>query len=125
MGLASVRYRRHTSRELGEEAARTARVELRPDEAKPEDIVISGPCPCCGHETTFVEPVFVLRGIEGSVAAREASNALRDALEAAGKNLTARDVEVICHCGSAHPGAPNEAAGCGRSWVLHIEWGVP
>lgn len=87
--------------ELNERAVGVAEVRLVPDEDTPTDIVVSGPCPNCRAEFVHVEPVFLIRGVR------------------------AQDVEVICDCGYQHEGAPDGETGCGRSWTLTVEWGVP
>ncbi|GAB3979299.1 hypothetical protein GCM10029978_074310 [Actinoallomurus acanthiterrae] len=90
-----------TSQELNEIAAATARVTLYPDEQRPVDIEVSGPCPACRGGTVHIEPVELVR----------ASNAGGEA-----------EVEAICACAFTHPDSPDGATGCGRSWRLLVAW---
>jgi hypothetical protein len=96
-----------TSADLNAEGARRCSVSLLPDEDDPVDIRVDG-CPACGHDTTYVEPLRLVRGAD-----RPARQPVRSG---------ARDVVVYCQCAHAHRGAPEDAVGCGRWWTLHVEW---
>ncbi|MFJ5032718.1 hypothetical protein ACIQB5_32580 [Streptomyces sp. NPDC088560] len=98
-------------------AAGTARVSLHPDEAAPEVVVVSGPCPRCRHETVHSEPLVAY----ANALAR--SSLLARLLYQRAAEPGSREVEVICGCPTSHPEAA-EQTGCGASWVLHVEWGV-
>ncbi|UOZ05555.1 hypothetical protein [Amycolatopsis sp. WQ 127309] len=86
---------------LNEIAATTAEVVLHPDEVRPIDIEVTGPCPACGGATVHIEPVEFVRGAASDGAL---------------------DIEVICACAFSHEDAPDGKTGCGRSWRLTVEW---
>ncbi|MGW8763068.1 hypothetical protein ACWGN5_11285 [Streptomyces sp. NPDC055815] len=110
-------YRVESDPEWGTVAAGTARVSLHPDETAPEVIVVSGPCPRCGHETVHAEPLVSYANALGG------SGLLSRLLLRRAAETGAREVEVICACPATHPEA-GEQKGCGASWVLHVEWGA-
>ncbi|MFC4561041.1 hypothetical protein ACFO4E_04140 [Nocardiopsis mangrovi] len=113
-------YQVSRSEIYNETAARTARITIVPDEQDPEVIIIESSCPCCTHYTYFREPVVVYRDMDFFPT----MNSLFDkALRRAARDITSRDVEVICDCSWSHPGTPELKTGCGASWVLHIDWG--
>jgi hypothetical protein len=105
-------------------ASQTATVELRPSENEPTAIVVTGSCPRCGHASAHIEPIVVWSQVNPHMPVDSArAMALRSALNRVGARSKNRNVEVICGCGSHHPGAPDGKQGCGASWVLHVEWG--
>jgi hypothetical protein len=106
-------------------AASTATVELHPNEDEPVAIIVSGPCPRCGHSTAFVEPVVLYSSLQRDGVNPEANRVLTEALQRASQAVRERNVEIICACGFGHAGAPQDRKGCGASWVLHVAWGLP
>jgi len=121
MSKSEVRYQDVSSTELNSRAANLCKVTLVPDEAHPEDIVVQG-CPQCGHETTWSEPVIVVRGIDIDVTG-DLARVLLDGFRDAGSPINKRDVTVRCQCNHPHPGAPKGVMGCGRWWSLKVGWG--
>ena len=105
-------------------AAKTARVELEPNEDEPVAIIATGPCPRCHHETAFVEPIVAYGYFQQERGNSEAGRLLANAFRRAGAAVRDRNVEIICGCGIAHPETPVDKRGCGASWVLHVAWGV-
>ncbi|MEU7963545.1 hypothetical protein AB0D09_08780 [Streptomyces sp. NPDC049097] len=110
-------YRAESDPNWNTVAASTARVGLHPDEAAPEIIVVTGPCPRCLHETVHSEPLVAY----ANALAR--SSLLARLLHHRAVEPGSRELEVICGCPTAHPEA-GAIKGCGASWVLHVEWGV-
>lgn len=94
-------YDATSSAELNEIAARTAEVNLHPDEIRPIDIVVSGPCPACQGGTLHIEPIDLVRDTSAGGT---------------------QHVEVICRCAFPHESAPENTPGCGRSWTLTVTW---
>lgn len=118
-----LKYQVGSDTEWNVTAAGTASVEVRPSEKNPEEIIVTGPCPRCSDLTMHIEPVIVFSGLVGDPGA-PARDAIREAMIRAAAKVRERDVEVICACGTIHDGAPDGRAGCGASWVLHVEWDV-
>ncbi|MEN2424017.1 hypothetical protein AABB02_38680 [Streptomyces rimosus] len=110
-------YRVESDPDWNTVAAGTARVSLHPDEAAPEVIVISGPCPRCRHETVHSEPLIAYAN------ALSRTSLLARVLRHRAAEPGSREVEVICGCLTSHS-ETGEHKGCGASWVLHVEWGV-
>ncbi|MFF3762560.1 hypothetical protein ACFYYR_00460 [Streptomyces sp. NPDC001922] len=115
-------YRETSDPEWNRVAAGTAAVSLHPDERTPEVIVVSGPCPRCGHPSVFSERLVAYSSaiMSGGGLRR---GLLSRALYRATAQQGARQVEVICGCRTDHD-ETGERKGCGASWVLHVEWGV-
>ncbi|WP_432097336.1 hypothetical protein [Streptomyces sp. bgisy100] len=115
-------YRETSDPEWNQVAAGTAAVSLHPDELTPEVIVVSGPCPRCGHPSVFSERLVAYSSaiMSGGGLRR---GLLARALHRATAQQGARQVEVICGCRTDHD-ETGERKGCGASWVLHVEWGV-
>lgn len=122
MNSNAVPFKVETSQELNERGVQTCRVTLAPDEREPVKIQVEGNCPKCDHEIFFSEPLLLLRGTDGDLDA-DATRAVLAALRSTSRPLQARNIEVICGCGTIHPGTPPGQKGCGRSWTLHVEWG--
>jgi hypothetical protein len=110
-----VSYEESSSEDWNSRAAQTARVTLRPSERAPDEIEVSGPCPRCGHETMYIEPLVL---VSGSAPGADAD--LAEIAKAVVREQRKRDVTVLCDCGLAH--APDQR-GCGAAWSLHVEWG--
>jgi hypothetical protein len=109
-----------------EAAARTAQVELRPDEDDPLEIVVIGPCPRCGHESLHLEPLLAFRGAEDEAPfSPEQARELNATLARLGRPLHQRNVEAICGCSTPHPETPPDRLGCGASWTLTVSWAQP
>lgn len=94
-------------------AASTASVELVPNQVRPEQLLITGDCPRCGHATVWREPLVKFAGLNG--------NHLLSGLLSRAAPKTERDIEVICECVEAHSGQDHRY-GCGASWSLHVAW---
>jgi hypothetical protein len=94
-------------------AASTATVEVVPDQVQPEQLLVTGDCPRCGHATVWREPLVKFAGLKGKH--------LLSGLLSRATPETERDFEVICECGEAHPGQDHRY-GCGASWSLHVVW---
>ena len=92
------------------------RRELQVEAFNTEGVVsaqVWGTCPRCGHELnvqqTLSTPIVGVRGGRGlwsALTGRDVPARIPDA------------VEVGCGCGHAHPGAPEQATGCGVSFRL-------
>lgn len=96
-------YEEVSSEQFGAAAAATWSFRFDPL-VDPDQVILNGPCPRCGHPFEYPWPLVIVR--EEALLTREPGD---DVL----------DVTVVCRCRSTHPGAGSEA-GCGATWTLTV-----
>jgi hypothetical protein len=69
-------------------------------------VVLSGPCPRCGHAMEYLITRSVVKGWRARKATTPAAAQLVE--------------EMCCTCEQVHPGRPNDYLGCGAFWDLPL-----
>ena len=103
-------YVEESSDALGAAAARTWQYRYQPAD-DPDTVVLTGPCPKCGHTFVYDWPLVLVREDFAAPGERETVARGDTAADAT------HPVTVVCRCSVVHPQADGER-GCGRSWTL-------